>query len=85
MTKIFLQVPFNQKDEAKKAGAKWDTEEKEWYCEGDITPELKKWTKCDVAVAPHDKENLKALFPSIKWNKKLYKWECSLEDYNKLS
>lgn len=29
--KIFLFVPFEEKDEAKKLGAKWDKEEKKWF------------------------------------------------------
>lgn len=81
MTKIYLQVPFSQKEEAKKAGAKWDTTEKEWYCEGNITSELERWTKTFVDVSPENKEFLKTQLPSLKWNKKLYKWECSKEDY----
>lgn len=84
MTKTFLQVPFSQKEDAKKAGVKWDTTEKEWYYEGDIKPELERWTKCNIAVSPENKEALKANFPSLKWNNKLYKWECSKEDYDKL-
>ena len=29
--KIYLNVPFNEKDEAKKYGCKWDVNEKKWY------------------------------------------------------
>jgi len=34
---IYLKVPFEEKDEAKKMGAKWDTKKKKWY----ITPKNK--------------------------------------------
>ncbi len=30
-TKIYLNVPFAQKDEAKALGAKWDAKQKKWY------------------------------------------------------
>jgi len=31
--KVFLIVPYERKDEAKKLGAKWDKEERKWYAE----------------------------------------------------
>jgi len=34
---IYLKVPYEEKDEAKKMGAKWDTKKKKWY----ITPKNK--------------------------------------------
>ena len=42
--KIFLKVPFTEKDEAKKLGARWNSEKKLWYIENidDISP-FKKW------------------------------------------
>jgi hypothetical protein len=33
MNRIYLAVPFVEKDEAKLLGAKWDGECKKWYCE----------------------------------------------------
>lgn len=32
MSKVFLKVPFVQKDEAKEKGAKFDSDSKLWYC-----------------------------------------------------
>ena len=29
--KIYLNVPYSEKDEAKKLGAKWDAKNKKWY------------------------------------------------------
>ena len=29
--KIYLNVPYEEKDEAKKMGAKWDTKKKRWF------------------------------------------------------
>jgi hypothetical protein len=31
MDKIYLNVPYSQKDDAKRRGAKWDAERKKWY------------------------------------------------------
>lgn len=43
--KIYLNVPYEEKEEAKKLGAKWDNAEKSWYCT--ISPgennKFKKW------------------------------------------
>ena len=39
-----LNVPFKDKDEAKKFGAKWYSEDKYWYYSGDDLPEgLRRW------------------------------------------
>lgn len=45
MKKVFkLNVPYREKDEAKKLGAKWNFKEKYWYCEGEeILPGLSRW------------------------------------------
>jgi hypothetical protein len=34
--RIYLNVPFAEKDEAKKFGAKWDAEKRCWYCDLDL-------------------------------------------------
>lgn len=45
-----LKVPFAEKDEAKKLGARWDAARKLWYVEGkaDLTP-FARWSP-----SPHD-------------------------------
>ena len=45
-----LKVPFAEKDEAKKLGARWDAGRKIWYVEGkeDLAP-LSRWSP-----TPHD-------------------------------
>lgn len=40
----YLNVPFAQKEEAKKHGAKWDSDKKKWYIAGDIPEKLKKFS-----------------------------------------
>ncbi|MFI3136422.1 MAG: DUF5710 domain-containing protein, partial [Methylococcaceae bacterium] len=34
-SKIYLNVPFAQKDEAKALGARWDAAQKKWYISAD--------------------------------------------------
>lgn len=36
MSKRYLNVPYHEKDEAKKLGARWDNVEKKWYIEENI-------------------------------------------------
>ncbi|MFC1098375.1 zincin-like metallopeptidase domain-containing protein [Pasteurella multocida] len=58
--KIYLAVPFTDKDEAKKLGAKWDKVAKSWYVEGNVPSELKKWLpdnspiQQDPALSPRE-------------------------------
>jgi antirestriction protein ArdC/phage/plasmid primase-like uncharacterized protein/head-tail adaptor len=54
MKRIYLNVPFNQKDEAKELGAKWNTQKKSWYIvEGKSDKELfAKW----IDKAPEPKK-----------------------------
>lgn len=39
MTRINLQVPFSQKDEAKALGARWDPVQKTWYISTEMNPD----------------------------------------------
>lgn len=43
--RVYLKVPFSEKDEAKSLGAKWDVEKKLWYIYGNLTesPAFSKW------------------------------------------
>lgn len=43
--RIYLNVPYVQKEEAKALGAKWDGDVKKWYYEGDVKnfPKFGKW------------------------------------------
>ena len=43
--KTFLNVPFEEKDKAKRLGAKWDFANKKWYWEGAISPNIKCFVK----------------------------------------
>jgi hypothetical protein len=49
-SKIYLQVPYAQKDAAKALGARWDATRKKWYvaADKDVTP-FAKWQPETVA------------------------------------
>jgi phage/plasmid primase-like uncharacterized protein len=56
--KIYLNVPFADKEEAKLLGAKWDTEVKSWFVPGDLDLEIfAKWEMKNKAKDP-DKSNI---------------------------
>lgn len=41
---IYLDVPYSQKDKAKKAGAKWDATARSWYVVASVVPfALQQW------------------------------------------
>lgn len=42
--RIYIHVPFTEKDEAKNIGAMWDSEEQSWYVLADVSKEsFEKW------------------------------------------
>ena len=43
--RVYLAVPYSEREEAKKLGAKWDTKARSWYAEGSSQnhEKLKKW------------------------------------------
>ena len=42
--RVYLNVPYSDKDEAKSLGAKWDRDVQKWYATGDISA-FYKWVK----------------------------------------
>lgn len=55
--RIYLNVPFSEKDEAKALGAKWDRRAKAWYARDDMELEpLKRWQETK-AKTPEPKIN----------------------------
>jgi hypothetical protein len=52
-TNINLKVPFNEKDQAKKLGARWNAEAKLWYVpQGVDAAPFEKWLSSALNVAP---------------------------------
>ena len=49
-TKVYLNVPFSQKDAAKALGAKWDAAQKKWYVLDD--KELNLFSQWQTLSAP---------------------------------
>lgn len=43
MERIWLDVPFSEKDEAKRAGARWDRAARRWYAPHPDMPGLSRW------------------------------------------
>jgi putative DNA primase/helicase len=67
--KTYLAVPYNEKEEAKKLGAKWDGKAKSWYAESSLDLDsFKKWHPDNIieqspAMTPNEEfsESLKSL------------------------
>lgn len=50
---LYLQVPFNEKDEAKALGARWDRQQRAWYVPQDKEPSLfQKWSPSNDQLPP---------------------------------
>jgi DNA polymerase III epsilon subunit-like protein len=73
VNKKYLQVPFNDKDEVKALGAKWDKDQKSWYINQD-TDETKflKWKKLYLNVPFNDRTVAKS--KGAQWDPTEQKW-----------
>jgi hypothetical protein len=40
---VYLDVPYSEKEEAKKFGARWDSHFKTWWCLSNNLSKLSKW------------------------------------------
>jgi hypothetical protein len=71
-TNINLKVPFNEKDQAKSLGARWNAEAKLWYVpQGvDATP-FEKWVTSATNAAPNISPKQAAAKPEAQVNKPL--------------
>ena len=58
-TNINLKVPFNEKDQAKSLGARWNAEAKLWYVpQGVDTAPFEKWLSSSPSLSPNNLSNL---------------------------
>jgi Domain of unknown function (DUF5710) len=58
-TNINLKVPFNEKDQAKSLGARWNAEAKLWYVpQGVEAGPFEKWFNASANLAPNNPPNL---------------------------
>lgn len=76
--RVYLNVPFEDKDEVKKRGARWDPDVKRWYV-GDYVPaeDFKSWIGQPkgtqfLKVSFADKDEVKSL--GGRWDKDSSKW-----------
>ena len=56
--KLFLNIPYNEKDIAKKLNAKWDSLERKWYWNSEVSEYVKfaEWIleNYDMAIIAHN-------------------------------
>lgn len=84
--KIRLIFPYEKNPEVKKLGAKWDSVNKIWYypsINGVVPDELKPYKAHKIFVEFDDKEFLKPILKSMKFDKNEKVWIVNQEDYNK--
>lgn len=79
--KIYLCVPYCEKDEVKKNGAKWDGKAKRWFVLDKIPDGLKDYEACEIDIKYEDKEIFKSKLKSLFWDKDLKTWFCSKKDF----
>ena len=77
--RVYLKVPFSEKDKAKSLGCKWDQDMKMWYCQ-DYDNEKFKITEC-IKLWPTPKpfkviDGSKILVDMIKPNDRGYTLSC---------
>lgn len=80
MTKIYLLIPFDKKEELKKSEKiTWDKERKLWYC-SELTEGLKPYEKIIVDIKFEFKDLWKQHLKSMKWIPDEKSWSISSED-----
>ena len=67
-----LYVPFDEKDNAKEQGAKWDPANKSWVCDIQNQSLIEKYKKRYIQVLYKDKDNAKE--NGCKWDQESKKW-----------
>ena len=73
--KHFLYVKFEQKEEIKSLGGKWDEVAKKWYCLT-MTEELEPYREVNVSIPFDEKERYKEKY-SIRWSPNEKSWITS--------
>ena len=64
-SKIYLDVPFAQKDDAKSLGARWDPSKKKWYAPNTVDISLfAKWSN-DSSTSPLSTKHKKTARPTL--------------------
>lgn len=58
-TRVYLTVPYAEKDDAKRHGARWDPERKRWWIERSriaTSPGIARWITGDTSLATQARE-----------------------------
>jgi len=82
--RVQLLFPYDETQEAKTLGAKWDANLKMWYFPsigGSIPKELSKYKAHDVFIEYDDKEYYKNVLTSMKFNKLRKVWMVNTKDF----
>jgi hypothetical protein len=82
-SKIYLNVPFAQKDEAKALGARWDAVEKKWFvpADKDITLFSRWQTEASAVQSPKSKASPSKISASTKKTAAGVKTHATVKDF----
>ena len=82
-SKIYLNVPFAQKDEAKALGARWDAVQKKWHApaDRDITLFAKWQAESGAATLPRTKASPSKISSSAKKTTPSVKTHATIKDF----
>lgn len=85
MTRHNLAIEYSMKDKIKeKHPIKFDFEQKLWFYEGDLPEDLMKYRQMSVDIKYDDRDEYKAKFKSLFWDRSEKSWKCSTEDFEKI-
>ena len=87
MTRYNLAVSYFLKDKLReKFKISWDGLRKNWYFEtdGELPEGLLKYQETEVDISYKDRNEYKAQFNSLRFDRDLKSWVCSLEDFEKI-
>ena len=87
MPRYNLAISFFLKDKVKKSHPiEFDKELKTWYieCEGELPEDLQKYREKFVDISYEDRNEYKAQFNSLRWDRIEKSWKCSAEEFDKI-